>query len=445
MKRISSLLAALGLLASVTFAQIAPHVVRAKIAGLDVLIYRTGVQDVVTIKGSLPAGDAFAGDGNLAVPTLAGMLLDQGTTKQDKFAIADKLETVGANISFSVGQQLAEIDAKCLKQDVPLVIGLIAEQLRFPALSAEEFAKAKAQLAGNLQHELDNTDYRAGSAFNRAVYPAGHPNREPSTEEMLAAIASAKLEDVKAFHAKYYGPAHCTLVLVGDVDAAVIEHELVASFAGWTGGADTLHAAARATGTDALKEQNVFMADKTSVSVALGQPSGLRYSDPDYQALRAATAILGSGFTSRLVGQVRDVEGLTYGIGSRLGNDALTDGDWRITATFAPSKLEQGIASTKRQLAKWYADGVTDKEVADRKTNLIGTYKVGLATTDGLAGVMLATVQRGFTPAWLDDYPRQINALTPAQINGAIRKYLKPDDMFLVKAGTVPGVVPAAK
>ena len=429
---------------SAAFAQIAPKVVRTKISGIDVLIYQTGVQDVVTVKGSLPAGDAFAGDGNLAVPTLAGMLLDQGTTKQDKFAIADKLESVGANLGFSVGQELTEIDAKCLKKDVPLVIGLIAEQLRFPALSAEEFEKTKAQLAGSLQRQLESTDYRAGDAFSRAVYPAGHPNRQPATEEMLAAVSTAKLEDVKAFHAKYYGPAHCTLVLVGDVDAAVIQRELGTAFAGWTGGVDTLHPA-RAGGTDAPKEQNVFMADKTSVSVMLGQASHLRYSDPDYQALKTATAILGSGFTSRLLGQVRDVEGLTYGIGSRLANDALSDGDWRISATFAPSKLEQGIASTRRQLTKWYADGVTDKEVADRKTNLIGTYKVGLATTDGLAGVLLTTVQRGFTPAWLDEYPQQINALTTGQINGVIKKYLKPDDMFLIKAGTVPGVLPAAK
>jgi zinc protease len=423
-------------------AQIAPKVVRANLSGLDVIIYQTGVQDVVTIKGSLPAGDALAGDGNLAVPTLCGMLLDQGTTKQDKFAIAEKLENVGATIDFNVGTQLAEVSAKCLKKDVPLVIGLIAEQLRSPAFFAEEFAKAQAQYSGDLQHQLESTDFRAGDAFTRAVYPPGHPNRQPTTEELLAAVKSAKLEDVKAFHAKYYGPAHFTLVLVGDVDVPVIQRETAAAFAGWTGGTDVIHPA-RATSTDAAKEQGIFMADKTSVSVVFGQASGLRYSDPDYQALKTATAILGSGFTGRLMANVRDKEGLTYGIGARLANDAESDGDWRISATFAPSLLEKGVASTKRQLEKWYADGVTEKEVADRKTNLVGSFKVGLATSDGMAGALLAAVQRGLDVTWLDEYPKKIESLTTAEINAAIKKHLKPETMFLIEAGSVPGAAPA--
>ena len=109
--------------------------IRTKIAGIDVLIYHTGVQDVVTIHGSLPAGDSFAGEGNIAIPTLTGMLLDKGTTTHDQFALAEELERVGATIEFNVGNEMLEINAKCLKKDAPLVISLIAEQLRTPALS----------------------------------------------------------------------------------------------------------------------------------------------------------------------------------------------------------------------------------------------------------------------------------------------------------------------
>src|SRR5262245_60481130 len=187
MKRLLFLFSVVGLLSSVLTAQIAPNVVRTKIGGIDVLVYKTGVKDVVTIKGSFPAGDSFAGNGNVAVPTLCGMLLDQGTTKQDKFAIADKLESVGATIGFNVDTHTVEVEAKCLKKDMPLVIGLIAEQLRFPALSAEEFEKAKTQYAGSLKRSLESTDFRAGETFTRAVYPAGHPNRPASPEEMLKA------------------------------------------------------------------------------------------------------------------------------------------------------------------------------------------------------------------------------------------------------------------
>lgn len=442
--RLLLLPAAVALAALPASAQIAAHIQRAKIAGIDLVAYPTGVKDVVTLHGSLPAGDAFAGDGNAAVPTLTGMLLDKGTTTEDKFAIAQKLESVGATISFSVDTQMLEIEAKCLKKDVPLVVGLIAEQLRTPALSAEEFEKAKKQFAGGLHQQLESTDYRAVDAFSRAVYPVGHPNRNPSPEEMLAAIDSAKLDDVKAFHAKYYGPAHLTLVVVGDLDVPQLQAEVGKAFAGWTGGVAPIHPA-KANGTDAAKDQDVFMADKTSVTVVMGAGSGLRYSDPDYQALKVGTAILGSGFTGRLMSTVRDQEGLTYGIYSTAAHDTFSDGDWRIQATFAPALLEKGIASTKRELTKWVDAGVTDAELAKRKTDLIGSFKVGLATTDGMAGALLAAIERGVGVQWLDEYPRKIDALTTAQVNAAIKKYVKPDSLFLIKAGTIPGATPAAK
>jgi zinc protease len=435
------LLSTAAVFVSSAVAQIAPKVVRTKISGIDVLIYKTGVQDVVTLKGSLPAGDAMSAGSNAAIATLCGQLLDQGTTKQTKFDIADKLERVGATIDFSVDTQALEISAKCLKQDVPLVIGLIAEQLRLPAFSEEEFTKAKAQLAGQFQRQAEGTDFRAAEAFAQAVYSPGHPNREATTDEFLAALQTATLADVKAFHAKYYGPAHCTLVLVGDVDASVIQREVTSAFAGWTGGADFVRAA-RSTGTDAAKEQTVFMADKTSVSVVMGQPSGLHYGDPDYVALRAATSILGSDFTSRLVHSVRDTEGLTYGIYSSLSRDDFTDGDWRINATFAPNLLNQGIASTMREYKSWYDKGVTADELTKRKTNLVGHYKVALATTDGMAGALLASVHRGVGPEWIDLYPSKINALTLPEVNGAIKKHLDPSKMVVVKAGTVPGGSP---
>ncbi len=440
MKRLLPFITLTFTLASTAFAQIAPNVVRQKIAGLDVLIYKTGVKDIITLKGSLPAGDSFAAEGNAAVPTLCGMLLDQGTTKQDKYAVAEKLESVGATLSFNVGHHLAEVNAKCLAKDMPLLVGLIAEQLRFPALTAEEFEKAKTQYAGSIQRSLESTDYRAEDAFSRAIYPAGHANRPASPEEMLAAISSATLAEVKAFHAKHYGPAQFTLVVVGDVDAAALQREIATSFAGWTGGV-ALPATGPVGTADTARTADVFMADKTSVSIILGQASGLRYSDPDSVPLRAATSILGSDFTSRLIAQVRDTEGLTYGIFSQLNNDTFGEGDWRIAATFSPELLDKGLESTQRHLRAWYAQGVTAEELTQRKTNMVGRFKVGLATTDGMAGSLLSSVQRGVGPEWLDQYPQKVNALTLERVNGVIKKHLDPDKMVLIKAGTIPGAV----
>jgi zinc protease len=430
-------LASVCLLGTAAHAQIAANIVRARISGIDVIAYKTGVRDVVTFRGSLPAGDSLAPPDNLAIPTLVGGMLDKGTTTEDKFAIAQKLDAVGAELSFAVDSTTVTFSGKCLRKDMPLVIGLLAEQLRSPAFSEEEFAKLKKQTAGSIQRALENTGYRAGQAFAEAVYPPGHPNYVPTTEATLAAIDKATVADLRAFHAKYYGPAALTVVAVGDLDVEGLKAEIAKAFAGWTGGvAKPVYP--KATPTDADRDQSVFMPDKPNVSVIIGQTSGLKYSDPDAIALRIATTILGSGFTGRLMATVRDKEGLTYGIGSKLANDTFSDGDWRIVANFAPSLLEQGLASTRRELKAWYEQGVTPAELARTKTNLTGSFKVSLATTDGLANAILATVHRGYDLAWLDEYPQKLDAVTLDQVNAVIKKHLNPDNMVLIKAGTVP-------
>lgn len=424
-----------------TTGSFATNVVRERIAGIDVLLYKTGVRDVVTFRASLPAGDALAPNANLAIATLAGGMLDKGTTKQDQFAISQKLESVGATLQFRVESYTLSIDGQCLKKDMPLVLALMAEQLREPAFAPEEFEKEKKQLVGALRRQLENPDSRARESFSRALYPPGHPNREPSVSEFLAAVESCTLDQVKAFHASYYGPKRFILVAVGDIEPADVKAKVAESFKGWNGGADVPKANQPRT-IDGPREQLIHMAEKPSVTVVFGQATGLKYTDPESQALRLGTAVLGSGFTGRLMANVRDKEGLTYGIGSRIANDTYNPGDWRITATFAPNLLEKGIESTRRELTAWYEKGITSDELDKRKSNLIGSFKVNLATTTGLAQQLLITAERGYDPSFLDQYPDMINGITQEQVNAAIKKHLNPNSMVLIKAGTIPGAAP---
>lgn len=419
-------------------AAIADKVTRATVAGIDVIAYPTSIKDVVTFRGSLPAGDSFSPDTNLAIASLVSGMLDKGTTTHNKFAIAQKLDAVGATLSFSADSTMVTFSGKCLRKDVPLLLGLLAEQLRSPAFAEEELDKLKKQIAGRLQRALEQTGYRANQAFAAAIYPPGHPNYEHPTEAVLAAIEAATVADLRAFHGKHYGPAELTLVAVGDIDPATLQTGIAKHFTDWTGGVKRPDYPRLVVKTDLDRDQTVFMADKPNISVILGQASGLRYTDADALPLRVATTILGSGFTGRLMATVRDQEGLTYGIGARMGNDTFTDGDWRIIANFAPELLDKGLASTRRELNAWHDQGVTADEVARTKTNLAGRFQVGLATTDGLAGTLLATIHYGYPLTWIDEYPQKLEAVTLDQVNAAIKKHLAPDTFVLIKAGTVP-------
>lgn len=419
-------------------AAIADHVTRATVAGVDVIAYPTAIQDVVTFYGSLPAGDSFSPDTNLAIATLTGGMLDKGTTTQDKFAIAQKLDAVGATLAFSVDSTMVTFSGKCLRKDVPLLIALLAEQLRSPAFSEEEFEKLKKHIAGQLQRALEQTAYRAGQTFASAIYPKGHPNHEPATDAIIAAIDQATVADLRAFHQKHYGPAELTLVAVGDIDPAELQAEIAKAFAHWSGGVKRPAYPRTAAPAQLERDHTVFMADKPNITVILGQPTTLRHADPDALPLRVATTILGSGFTGRLMATVRDQEGLTYGISAGVSGDTFATGDWRILANFAPNLLDQGLASTRRELKAWYDQGVTAAEVERTKTNLAGSFQVALATTEGLASVILTTLHRGHPLSWIDKYPAKLNAVTLDQVNAAIKKHLAPETFVLVKAGTVP-------
>jgi zinc protease len=418
---------------------------RAVTADIDLITYPTHVRDVVVVLGALPAGDAMAGSGNAAVPTLTGMMLDRGTATLDKFAIAARLEEVGASISFSVGTQSLEIHAKCLRKDLPMVLSILAAELKTPAFPTAELAKAKQQFIGSLRESLQNTGARAQEAFARTVFPPGHPNRPHSVEEMLSAAESATLEEIKAFHTKYVGPRHLTLVLAGDVNDAAVRRDVAKNFRGWTGGEDYLRSGPPGPAREAppSRDIEVPLKDKPSTTVLLGQATGLRYRDPDALPLRVGTAILGQGFTGRLMGTVRDREGLTYGIGAAVTADSVADGAWSISASFAPALLGHGVASTRRVLEEWWKDGVTDDELAARKQGLVGGYFVGLSTTAGLASTILTSIQRGYDLSWLDGYPQAVRALSREQVDHAIRAHLDPAAMVLVEAGSV-GVPTAA-
>ena len=436
MIRLSMMMALLAI-AVPAAANMADQAHRSKVDGIDLITYRSNVKDVVVVIGVLPAGDAMVESGNIAIPTLSGMMLDRGTKTLDKFSISEKLENVGAEISFSVGVQSLEIRAKCLRKDLPLIIDTMAAELRTPALLVGEFNKAKEQFVGELEASVQDSSALASEAFGRAIFPEGHPNRPHTLNEYIAAAKSANLEQLKEFQAKYYGPAHMTLVVVGDVNDADTQADVAKAFSGWSGGQDYLRAAKPAAPATA-SQITVPLADKPSVNVLFGQASGLRYSDPDNLPLRIGTAILGHGFTGRLMSAVRDKEGLTYNIGASMGDDSIVDGVWEVSASFAPALLGKGAESTRREVNKWWKDGITEQELASRKQGVVGSYFVSLSTTEGLAETIVANAQRGYDPSWLDGYPKAVKTVTREQVNAAIKAHINPSAMVLVEAGSVP-------
>ncbi len=406
--------------------------------GLRLMTMETGVEDVVTISGSFYGGDAYSPEGNFMIADLTVAMLDQGTKDKTKFEISEALETVGARVSFSSDQYRVRFSARCLKDNVPLVLGLIAEQLREPAFKKSDLETVKKRYIGNLERAKESTRQQANRKFLQLLYPAGHPNYAHDVDARIAAVESVTMRAIKDYHKSNYGLGNMTVVAVGDVNNAAFSKELMTAFSDWKQSPLTLKENEYSANAVESTKTYVTMKDKTSTDVYFGQPLGISRDHEDFYAIMMGTFILGGNFSSRLMQTVRAEQGLTYGVyGWLAGVDDGNDGFWNVWGAFAPDLLEQGRIATEEQLNKWVNEGVTAEELDAKKSTITGTFKVGLATTRGLAGQILSNAERGRATSHLDNYPNVINALTLEQVNAAIRRYVDMDKAVFVAAGSV--------
>ena len=190
----------------------------ADIHGIRVLTVKTSVPEVVTITGSLE-GTGQAYSANPVLPELVGHMLDEGTRRRDKFEIARLLESRGAQIAFQVAHKKTGFKARCLSEDVPLVMELLSEQLRYPLFDPDEFEKQKQRLEVDITHNMSSTSAQAESALSRLIYPPSHPYYEPPFEEQLAALKKTTRDDLVRFHETHYSPKNMIIVAAGDIDA----------------------------------------------------------------------------------------------------------------------------------------------------------------------------------------------------------------------------------
>ncbi len=412
------------------------HMQRATIGGIELIAIDMPINDVVSFVGSFAAGETLS---PADAPTLAGLtasMLDKGTKRNDRFAIAERLDTLGATISFGADAHSLEFSGKFLREDAGAIMGLLAEQLREPAFDAEVLENLKSrQTAGYLQ-AIDNPDYRADAQVNRLLYPKDHPNYSNEIAVLLEDLKRTTVEDIAQFHANHYGPKSMRLVFAGDIDFEQLTAAVEFAFDGWSGGVDYPNKQP-AQLDNSQQSERIYITDKTSVAVRYAQNTGLQRTDDDYIPFMLGNYILGGSFNSRLMQEVRKKQGLTYSIRSTHSGDILTPGNWGLSASFSPALLDQGLEATEAVFTDWYEQGASEDEVRKATETLSGSYLVRLSTTGSVASQVLSFMQRGLAPEYIDEYPKHLQAVTAKQVNSTIRKHLNPDLSTLVIAGSL--------
>jgi zinc protease len=408
--------------------------------GMTLDVVENHAVPTIAVQATILAGTISAPVEKPALAPLTGAMLDRGTISNDKRAIAEALDAVGAQIDFAVTFSEATAKAVGLARDTKLLLEILADELKHPAFDTEEIAKAKATTKTIVLQNAENTSLRAADRMRNIVYPPGHPYRAPPPDEMLASLALLTRGEIVQFHREFYNGSSLILAISGDVNAHEIAAMVESLFGDIPKGKRPVFKQPRTAPREPTSEV-VTVRGKANMNLIYGAASGLAIVDPDYEASLIANAAVGQdALSSRIGTRLRDMEGLSYDLASNFELSDVLDGVWTVNVAVAPVNLKQALASTKDEFEKFCHGLITDDEIAMQKAFLAGNYQVGLGTNAGIAAALTMAEKFGYGPAYLDEFPKRIRKVTREEVNAAIKAHLHPDKLNLVIAGDLERV-----
>ncbi len=423
--------------ASVGRTDFASRVARAQLAtGAVLLVLENPATPTVSLRASLRAGSYFEPRDKPGLARLTAEMLERGTLRRTKLEIAGALESVGAQLEFSADPFAVEIEGRCLAEDLPALVSTLAEVLREPAFPADELEKLKQQQLAAVREGQSNTRVRAYEKFSQLVFDPANPFYTHTGERVVESLNSITVEDVRGFYETRYGGRSLVLAVVGDVSTGEVRRQFEAAFGEFAGPESIEIDVIDPSEGEGARRETVLVREKANVDIMLGSAAPLRRDAADYYAAAIANSALGeSTLSSRLGLQVRDREGLTYGIASRFRAPSLAAGPWYIAVSVNPSNVERAIESSLAVLRDYVGRGIGGAELVDEKSAAIGSFKVSLSTNAGLAEALWNAEFYRLGTDFVDRYPRLVEAVTADEVNAAIRKYFRPDHLTVVIAG----------
>nr|WP_269106625.1 pitrilysin family protein [Massilia sp. TS11] len=372
------------------------------------------------------------------IGSYAASLLMRGTETKSRQEIKDSFDKLKAQVNIGGSAEGVSASITTTRANLPAVLDLVAEVLRKPAFAEKEFDELKREAVARAEQALPEPGAQAGNALSRMFdsTPAGHVRHARTLTELVQANKDVKLDDVKAFHKAFYGAHGATFAVVGDFDAAALKAQMGKLFGDWKGSQPyaRIHDTRKPV---AASKQVLETPDKANSVLYAAISLPLRDDAPDYAALEMANHLLGGGaLRSRLADRIRQKEGLSYGVGSRLqASDIDPDAMWMAYAISAPQNAAKVEAALRDELAKAIKDGFTDDELKDGKSGWLKAAEVNRTEDSQLARTLSSYLNIGRTMAYDKDLDAKIAGLSKEQVKEALAKYLKPEQVSVIMAG----------
>jgi len=403
--------------------------------GVDVYFVPTKGLPILDARLVFDAGSVRDGE-KLGVAALTSNLLDQGAAGKSAQDIAEELESVGAQLGASTSRDFTSIsfrsltDAKALKTSW----GVLKEVVNQPDFPKDDFKREKERTLLAITQREESPGTLAQLALYKEMFN-GHAygNAIQGVESTVSELTASDLEH---FYQQYYVANNLKVVLVGGLSTAQAK-EMVDDLVG------QLPLGVKAK---TIAEVGIVQTGKAvhqeypsqQTHMLYGLPV-LKHNDPDYFALYVGNHILGgSGFSSRIVKEIREKRGLAYSAYSYF-HPMVSKGPFLMGLQTRNEKVEEAAAAVKETLKSFIDKGPTEVELTAAKKNIIGGFALKLDSNKKLLGNVVGIVARNASLDYLNTYMAKVKAVTREQIADAFQRRIKMDKMIMVTVGqTVP-------
>ncbi|WP_243303499.1 M16 family metallopeptidase [Geothrix oryzisoli] len=373
-----------------------------------------------------------------ATPELTGAMLLRGTLKHSRQELADAFDRLKADVMVTGGATSAQARFTVPRENLAATLKLVAEVLREPAFPASELETLVKQQTTGIESQRQEPQAKAmeflGQTFD--AYPAGHPSAYRSPETRIQDLKAAKAEELRAFHAAFYGADHATFAASGDFDAKELQALVTGLFGGWVSAAPYERIPAR---LKAVPGQSKVLEtpDKQMAIFIAAERWAMKDTDPGYPAFLMANQILGGGaLKSRIADRLRQKEGFSYGAGSFVNvssQDPLAS--WQGYAIYAPQNAAKLEAAFQEELQKALKDGFTQEELAFAQKTWLQGEEAQRQEDRAIAGWLSSALYLGRSVRFEAELEAKVKALKLDEVNAALRQYLDPAKFVIVKAG----------
>ncbi len=383
----------------------------------------------------------FRGGASLDAPEKRGAinlmtaLLEEGSGEMDSVQFAETAEALGASASFDVSDDALVVSGRALTENRDQAADLLRQALTQPRFDQDAIERVRAQVQSVIRSEA--TDPGSIAAKELAAQAWGdHPYATSinGTAESLAALSRDDLIDAQK---RILARDRVVVAAAGDIDAAELGLMI-----------DKVLGDLPETGSVPLPEPatlgltggvTVIDWDSPQTVVTFAQP-GLPMSDPDYFAAVVADHILGGGgFSSRLMDEIREKRGLTYGVSTGLANGIYGE-TWQGGMASANEKVAEAVDLIRQEWDRFAQGGVTDKELTDARTYLTGEYPLRFDGNSKIASILAGMQLVGLPADYVNTRNAKVEAVTAADVQRVAQRLLHSDQIRFVLVGRPQGI-----